>query len=80
MAKNAYEEDELDLLIARLGGKLESVDTGIVIGEPVSLSLDNGDVVLDDIVRRNGGVLESFETGIALNEQFDLFSAEPVHG
>ena len=70
MVKNAFEEDELDTLVAHCGGKLIVPDMGIMeaIGEPLSLLLDNGDVVLDEVVERNGGKFDMADTGFVIGE------------
>jgi hypothetical protein len=58
----------LDEAVERNGGRLELVNTGIMetLGNPISLLLDNEDVVLDEVVERNGGRLELVNTGILI--------------
>lgn len=70
MVTDILEEDALDTLVARRGGRLIVPNTGIMetMGAPISLLLDNEDVVLDEVVERKGGKLTLVNTGFIIGE------------
>jgi len=70
MTQFVQEVDALDEVVARNGGKLNFVNTGIMetLCDPISLLLDNEDVSLDDVVTRNGGRLKPISVGFIAGE------------